>query len=119
MQSTELPLMASLAPLVDRMRQLAQEELPSPRSCKVESWDDGTFDIVIYHSLGFDARQQLRYERTTGEILWEHLQGARHESESMGRNETLHKPAYDNVDVRVVDTVEPPYRRTEGADTGR
>ena len=105
--------MAPLAPIVDRMRELATDELPSRRSCKIHLYDDGTFEILIYHSMGSSERQQLRYERTTGEILWEHFEGAQHESESMGGNETLHKPVYDNVEVRVVDTVEPPYKQSE------
>jgi len=105
--------MAPLAPIVDRMRQLATEELPPGRSCKIRLYDDETFEIVIYHSMGSNERQQLRYERTTGEILWEHFEGARYESESMVGNETLHTPVFDNVEVRVVDTVEPPYRQSE------
>ncbi len=109
MQSAGIQPMESLAPLVDRMRALAAEELPSPRACKIELWDDGTYDIILYHSMGKDERQQLRYERTTGEILWEHFQGAQWESESFSGGETLYEAAYDAVDVRVVDTVEPPY----------
>ena len=105
--------MAPLAPIVDRMRQMATDELPSRRSCKIRLYDDGDFEIIIYHSLGSDERQQLRYERTTGEILWEHFEGARYESESVGSNETLHKPVYDSCEIRVVDTVEPPYKQSE------
>ena len=101
--------MAPLAPIVDRMRQLATDELPPGRSCRVCLYDDGDFEIILYHSMGSDERQQLRYERTTGEIIWEHFEGARYESESMVGNETLHTPVYDTVEVRVVDTVEPPY----------
>jgi hypothetical protein len=105
--------MAPLAPIVDRMRQLATEELPSRRSCKIRLYDDETFEVVIYHSMGSDERQQLRYEHTTGEILWEHFEGARYESESIGSNETLHKPVYDSYEIRVVDTFEPPYTQPE------
>ena len=109
MQANEIPPMERLAPLVDRMRELASEELPSPRACRVELWDDGTFDIVIYHSMSGDDRQQLMYERTTGEILWEYLRGAKQESESVSGGETLHTTTHEEVDVRVVDTVAPPY----------
>lgn len=44
--------MKPLAPLVDRMRALAQTELPSPRTGRVELWNDGTFGVVLYHSMG-------------------------------------------------------------------
>lgn len=102
--------MAPLAPLVDRMRELAVEELPEPRTCKIRLWDDGTFDVVVYHSMGDDQRQQLRYERTTGEILCEYIRGTRMESEPLSGNETIHEPAYEESDVRVVATLEQPYR---------
>jgi len=109
MQSNELPPMEPLAPIVDRMRELAAEELPASRSCRVELWEDGTFDIRIFHSMPGDDWQQLTYERTTGEILWEHFRGAQQETESFSEGETLHTTSYEEVDVRVVDTVEPPY----------
>lgn len=102
--------MEPLAPLVDRMRALATEELPAPRTCKIRLWDDGTFDVVIYHGMGDDERQWLRYERTTGEILWEYVRGARWVSESLTGNEMIYEPAYEESDVRVVATVEPPYK---------
>jgi len=110
MYTDGIPPMAPLAPLVDRMRDLALEELPGPRTCKIRLWDDGTFDVVIYHGMGDDERQWLRYERTTGEILWEYVRGARMKSESLTGNETIHEPVYEESEVRVVATVEPPYR---------
>lgn len=109
MQSDGIPPIEPLAPLVDRMRDLAMKELPAPQTCKIRLWDDDTFDIIIYHSMGKDERQQLRYERTTGEILWEHFRGARWESESLTGNETVVESVYEASDVRVIATVEPPY----------
>lgn len=101
--------MEPIAPLVDRMRDLAMDELPAPRTCRIELWDDGSFDIVIYHNIGKDERQWLHYEHTTGEILWKHVRGARWESESLTRNETIHEPVYEECDVHIIVTVEPPY----------
>lgn len=102
--------MEPLAPLVDRMRTLATQELPAPRTCKIRLWDDDTFDVVIYHRMDRDERQCLRYERTTGEILWEYARGVHMESESLTGNETVHEPAFEETDVRVLATVEPPYK---------
>ena len=110
MHTEGIPPMAPLAPLVDRMRDLAVEELPGPRTCKIRLWDDGTFDVGIYHGMGDDERQWLRYERTTGEILWESVRGARMKSEEVTGNETIHEPVCEESEVRVVATVEPPYR---------
>lgn len=58
--------MEPLAPLVDRMRALATEELPAPRTCKIRLWDDGTFDVVIYHGSGFDT--SVRQESSSGNM---------------------------------------------------
>ena len=62
------------------------------------------------HKMGDTERQRLRYERTTGEILWESVRGARTKSESVTGNETIHEPVYEESDVQVVSTVEPPYK---------
>jgi len=101
--------MEPLAPIIDRMRELAQQELPSPRSCRVRLWDDHTFDALIRHSMGEDEVQCIRYERTTSEIVWEHRIGARFKKIPLSGGETIHEPAVDDIEVRVLDTVEPPY----------
>lgn len=110
MSSDGIPPLEPLAPIVDQMRELARDELPSPRSCKVRLWDDGTFDVVIYHSMRDDEMQFLRYERTTSEIYWAYVSGTRWESESLTGNETVHEATHDEVDVRVLSQVEPPYK---------
>lgn len=110
MNTDGIPPMAPLAPLVDRMRDLATEEFPAPRTCKIRLWDDGTYDVVIYHGMGDDERQWLRYERTTGEVLWEYVRGVRTNKESLTGNETIHEPVYEESEAQVVATVEPPYR---------
>lgn len=101
--------MEPLAPIVDQMREIAQEELPAPRTCRIKLWDDGTFDAYIFHSGPDDERQRIKYERTTSEIIWEYSKGARWESQELSGGETLHMPVHDELDVRVITTVEPPY----------
>lgn len=101
--------MEPLAPIIDQMRELAREELPSPRTCKVRLWDDDSFDVVIYHSRDNDERQLIRYERTTSEIIWERVRGARWEAEDLTGGETIYEPDFDKREVRVITTVEPPY----------
>jgi hypothetical protein len=110
MTTDGIPPMKPLAPIVDKMRKLAREELPSPRTCKIRLWDDGTFDVVIYHSRGEDERESLRYERTTGEVLWEHARGIGWRSESLTGGESVHEPVVEEADVRVVARLDPPYR---------
>lgn len=48
--------MGPLAPIADQMRDLAQEGLPAPRTCKVRLWDDDTADVELYHSMGDGER---------------------------------------------------------------
>lgn len=104
-----IPPMAPLAPIVDEMRALADEELPQPRTCRIRLWDDGTFELVIWHGNG-DERWALRYELATGEILWEYIRGYELEEEELTGGETLLTPTYEEYDARLVAQVEPPYR---------
>ena len=71
-------------------------------------WEDGTFDAHVYHSGPGDETQLVQYERTISEIVWERWAGDGWEGKEIG-GETLHTPAVDNSDVRVITTVEPPY----------
>lgn len=103
-----IPQMEPLAPLVDQMAVLAREELPSPRSCKIRLWDDGTFNVFFYHSRG-DEKQYVRYERTTSEILWEYGKGASSRSVELTGSETVIEPTIAETDVRILARVEPPY----------
>lgn len=102
--------MEPLAPIIDQMRELAQEELPEPRACRIRLWDDGTFDADIYHLGPKDSSQCVRYERTTGEILWEHRKGAGTKEIPLSGGETIIEPTLEDCDVRVLTTVDPPYR---------
>lgn len=103
--------MEPLAPTIDQMRELAREEIPAPRTCRIRIWNDGTFALVIYHSMRDSERQAVRYERTTGEIVWEHVKGASWEAQSLSGGETVHEPTCDKREVRVLARGEPPYQK--------
>lgn len=98
-----------LVPIIEQMRVIARDELPTPRSCKIRLWDDATFDVRFYHSSGDDV-EILSFERTTGEIVWELKEGAHMEKIELTGNETIHEPRAVGRGVRVVASVEPPYR---------
>jgi len=102
--------MEPLAPIIDQMRDLAKEEVPAPRTCQVRLWDDGTVSAYLFHSVNDDETKLIRYERTTGEIVWEHHTGARWEKIPLSGYESIVKPAFDESTVRVLTTVEPPYQ---------
>lgn len=107
MANERIPLMEPLAPIIDRMRALAREEIPAPRTCRIRMWDDGTFDLVIFHRVGDSERQAVRYERSTGEIVWEHVKGASWEAQSLSSDETVYESTCDERDSRVLTRVEP------------
>lgn len=105
-----LPPMEPLAPIVDQMRVIAQEEIPPPQTCRIQLYDDGTFRVSISHSMGHDERQAIIYDRTTSEIYWEHVKGARTQPTDLTGGETVHEPVNDEHEVRVIATVEPPFK---------
>jgi hypothetical protein len=98
-----------LVPIIEQMRVIARDELPAPRSCKIRLWDDDTFDIRFYHSSEDDA-EILLFVRTTGEIIWERRESPHMKKTELTGNETIHEPAAVDRDVRVVASLEPPYR---------
>jgi len=108
--STEgIPRIEPLAPVLDRVREIAQEELPPPRACKIQLWDDGDYDIWIYHKYDADEREQVVYDCETGEVRWQYLKNpstkSKFVSEVVG---TEHQITYEQHDERVVTTIEPP-----------
>lgn len=105
-----LPRMEPLAPIIDQMREIAQEEIPSPRTCRIRLWDDGTFDAYIFHLGSTDEGQCIRYDRSTSEITWEYFEGQHYETHEFSGGDTLHVPAFEEHEVRVITTVEPPYK---------
>lgn len=104
-----IPPMEPLAPIIDQLREIAENEIPAPRTCRIQLWDDGTFDAHVYHAIGDDEVQIVRYERTTSEIVWEHRRGARRQETPLTGGEIIIEPAFDDCAVRVIETVEPPY----------
>jgi hypothetical protein len=110
MTTDGIPPMEPLAPIVDQLRALARVHLPSPRTCRVRLWEDGTFDASVYHSRGEDLSERISYVRTTGEIIWESGRGGGWESHGFADGETLHVPTVEESNVRVLARVDPPYR---------
>lgn len=57
-----------LAPLVDRVRELAVEELPAPRTLDLQCWDDGDFSVRVYHTHP-DGRETVSYRQGEGHVV--------------------------------------------------
>ena len=71
-----MPSMQTLAPLVDQLQAIAQEELPEPQTCRIRLDDDDTYRITIEHRRR-DGEEAIVYDRVTGEVYWRDSAGAR------------------------------------------
>jgi hypothetical protein len=67
--SHDLLTVGDLAPVVDEVREIAREEMPSPQTCRLNLWDGGEYEIYIFHSRGTNEREQVVYDNETGDIL--------------------------------------------------
>lgn len=76
MTEPSMPSMQTLAPLVDQLQAIAQEELPEPQTCRIRLYDDNTYRITIEHHRG-DGGEAIVYDRVTGEVYWRDSAGAR------------------------------------------
>jgi hypothetical protein len=61
--------MSELAPLIDRVRELAAAEVPAPRTLDLTCWEDGDFSLRVYHTHP-DGRETVRYRQGMGEVQW-------------------------------------------------
>lgn len=73
-------------------------------------FDDGTVDAHIMHGGPRDEREYIRYVYPTSEIIWERCNAAGMKQQELTGGEMLHIPMVDEVEARVITTVDPPYR---------
>jgi hypothetical protein len=109
MMESGVPPLSPLAPIVGRLLEPAVDELPGPRTSRVERWDDGTFDARVYHSAGEEQRLCVRYESTTGETIAERWIGAGWSVTELTGGETVYEPGFDEIEAEVLEPVQPPY----------
>lgn len=92
-RSSGFPSFEDLGPLIDRLAELADRELPDPTMIDVNGWDDGDFDAKASHSHGIvDVETgEKKYERVWydtgreafvyGEVTWTEDGGEQHREE--------------------------------------
>lgn len=61
--------LSELAPLVERVRELAVEAVPAPRTLDLKCWEDGDFSLRVYHTHP-DGRETVLYRQGMGEVRW-------------------------------------------------
>ncbi|APX95397.1 hypothetical protein [Natronorubrum daqingense] len=103
-----LPPIQPLVPIIDEMQAIAKKALPEPHTCRIRLWDDGTFDVHIYHNSIGDEMEVIRYDRTTSEITWERVVDATWDLTTFADGTTVTEPTAER-EVRVLTTVTPPY----------
>ena len=109
---TDMQQMTTIAPLVDQLQDIARDELPAPRTCRATLWDDGDYDIVIYHSHGEDEEQAITYDVNTGDVVWKYRKNGdwvvdedAPDGEGYG---TAHGREYEESETRWITTIDPP-----------
>jgi len=65
-----IPQSDAFSEIYERMLDLAPEYVPSPASATVDAWEDGTFRVKIYHSIGTSGRELLHYHSEEGVIKY-------------------------------------------------
>jgi hypothetical protein len=105
--------METLAQIVDQLNEIAEAEIPAPRTCRIRLYDDMTYRITIEHHYG-DNTEAIVYDRNTGDVFWRDTVGAREfrflQREAGG---IACKPYFTEDAERVVTTIEPPLECTE------
>lgn len=103
-----MPSMEPLAPLVDQLVAIAEEEIPAARTCYVRLFDDMTYRIIVEHRYG-DHKEAIVYDRNTGEVYWRDTAGVRTmRIPLISKGETVVQPYFVDDAERVVTTIEPP-----------
>ena len=110
--NTTMQRMTPLASLVDQLQDIAREELPAPRTCRIELWDDGDYDIVIYHSPVGDAVQYVSYDVTTGSVTWNSRKNSEWVVDDTAEDGDGYGTAYvrkfEASETREITTIDPP-----------
>lgn len=109
MANEGIPRIELLAPIADRIRAIGREELGAPRTMHLKLWDDGDYDIYVFHSMGEEEREQIVYNHETREVTYQYRKGVSFEtvfvSEEAG---SYTEPVYDVSEERQITTIEPP-----------
>jgi hypothetical protein len=113
--------MTPLASLIDRLQKIAREELPAPQTCRVELWDDGEYDVVIYHGLGNDEMEYVSYDITTGEVAWNYRKNGEwvvdDDAEDGDGYGTSYIQEFEASESRRITTIEPPVELSNSNET--
>lgn len=101
--------MEPLAPIADQIREIAQEELGTPRTLHLKLWDDGDYDIYVFHGMGDEEREQIVYDNDTGAVSYQYRKGVSFKTVFVSEEAGLYtEPVYDVDEERQITVIEPP-----------
>jgi len=63
-----LPRADAFATIYDELLTLAAEHVDRPHSATIDTWEDGTFRIRIYHQRSPDIQESLYYHSAEGVV---------------------------------------------------
>lgn len=107
--TNDMPAMTTLAPLIDQLQALAEEHVPLPQATKITLWDDGDYDILIYHNHAHNKKEGLIYDNDTGVVRWRRAKNPYwekdHDAEGPGM---AYDRAFEELEEEELTTIEPP-----------
>jgi hypothetical protein len=110
--NTAMPRMESIAPLINQLQDIACEEIPAPRTCSVTLWDDGDYDVIIYHKHGPDEKVAIYYDASIGDVMWKYVKNGEwvvdEDAEDGEEYGTAYVQSDEESDERTITTIEPP-----------
>lgn len=65
-----IPRPREFGEIYGRMLDLAPDHVRSPMSAKIDCWEDATFRIKIFHSIGNSGRELLHFHSEEGVIKY-------------------------------------------------
>lgn len=65
-----LPDATAFASIYAELLELAEEHLTRPVSTTIDTWEDGTFRIRVYHHIPPESQETLYYHSAEGEVRY-------------------------------------------------
>ena len=107
--NTDMPRMTPIAPIVDQLQRLAEEHVPRPRTCQVKLWEDGDYQLIIWHGSGYNEREGLIYDHDDGIVCWRRAKNPYWKKVCRVADREIECiSAYEIFEEREIMTLEPP-----------
>jgi hypothetical protein len=112
MSNREIPAIEPVAPIIDRLVEVAHEEIEAPRTLDINAYEDGDIHIRVFHSLGPTSGEQIIYDPNTDEVRRQYWRGRRQVVDEEANEETPNAwgtpttEEFDEWEEQVITTIE-------------